>query len=119
MQDRGRTWHTWTPAADTVPGEGPLSFGECHGPIELPSGELVVHMARTLAGRSYEWDAWLLRSHDGGETWGDCTRVPTHTDSDEISYEYLPVSHAICRSGPHFQRPSDERAGRRAAVCLG
>jgi hypothetical protein len=75
-----------------VSGEGPLSFGECHGPIELPSGELVVHMARTLAGRSYEWDAWLLRSHDGGDTWGDCTRVPTHTDSDEISYEYLPES---------------------------
>ncbi|MFP6770089.1 MAG: sialidase family protein [Planctomycetaceae bacterium] len=86
--DRGKSWSTWEFPKNIVPGTGRLGLGECHGPIELDDGTLAVHLYR-VAGH-YKWIAYLLRSSDGGKTWGDPTQVPTRTDSDEISYEYLP-----------------------------
>lgn len=86
--DGGKTWSTFSIPADIVPGEKDLRLGECHGPIELRDGTLLVHLARTVG--HYEWAAYAIRSKDGGRTWGDPTRVPTDTDSDEISYALLP-----------------------------
>ena len=86
--DRGKTWSTWIFPQDMVPGTGPLGLGECHGPIELDDGTLAIHLYRGIG--HYQWNAYLIRSTNGGKTWGDPTQVPTRTDSDEISYEYLP-----------------------------
>ena len=87
--DGGKTWSTFELAEDIIPGSGGnLILGECHGPIELPGNVLMMHLSRTVG--SYQWAAYVIRSTDDGRTWGDPTRVPTHTDSDEVSYEYLP-----------------------------
>ncbi len=86
--DGGKTWTTWEFPRNIVPGTGRLGLGECHGPIELDDGTLAIHLFRGVG--SYKWHAYLLRSTDNGKTWGDTTQVPTRTDSDEISYEYLP-----------------------------
>lgn len=86
--DRGKSWSTWEFPKNIVPGTGRLGLGECHGPIELEDGALAVHLYRGVG--NYKWHAYLIRSTDNGKTWGDPTQVPTRTDSDEISYEYLP-----------------------------
>lgn len=86
--DGGKTWSTFPIPQDIVPGDQDLRLGECHGPVELADGTLLVHLARTV-GR-YEWAAYVIRSKDGGRSWGDATRVPTGTDSDEVSYAALP-----------------------------
>ncbi|MFN0196320.1 MAG: sialidase family protein [Planctomycetaceae bacterium] len=86
--DKGKTWSTFELPQDIIPGKGNLVLGECHGPIQLRAGTLLMHLARTVG--DYEWVAYAIRSTDDGKTWGDPTIVPTHTDSDEISYEYLP-----------------------------
>lgn len=86
--DQGQTWQTFELPADVVPGEtGALTMGECHGPIELGDGTLMMHICRVVGG--YQWAAYVIRSTDDGRTWGDVTRVPTQTDSDEVSYEYI------------------------------
>ncbi|HAA52377.1 MAG TPA: hypothetical protein DCE43_21860 [Planctomycetaceae bacterium] len=85
--DSGKTWSTWTFPKKIVPGTGRLGLGECHGPIELDDGTLAMHLYRVVGG--YQWNAYLIRSTDDGKTWGDPTQVPTRTDSDEISYEYI------------------------------
>ncbi|MED5449209.1 MAG: sialidase family protein, partial [Planctomycetota bacterium] len=85
--DSGKTWSTWTFPTKIVPGTGRLGLGECHGPIELDDGTLAMHLYRVVGG--YQWNAYLIRSTDDGKTWGDPTQVPTRTDSDEISYEYI------------------------------
>ena len=61
--DGGKTWSTFSIPADIVPGEKDLRLGECHGPIELPDGTLLVHLARTVG--HYEWAAYVIRSNDG------------------------------------------------------
>ena len=86
--DGGKTWTNFEIPASIVPGEQYMTMGECHGPIELRDGTLLVHLSRTVG--KYEWAAYVIRSKDGGKTWGDPTRVPTNTDSDEISYAHLP-----------------------------
>jgi hypothetical protein len=86
--DGGRTWSTAVLPRNIVPGAGSMTFGECQGPVEMPDGTLLVHLARTVG--KYEWDAYIIRSKDGGKSWGDPTRAPTETDSDEISYALLP-----------------------------
>ncbi len=86
--DGGKTWTTFEIPDSIVPGDQRVTMGECHGPIELADGTLLVHLARTVG--KYEWAAYVIRSKDGGKTWGDPTRVPTETDSDEISYALLP-----------------------------
>ncbi|GIS59660.1 MAG: hypothetical protein CM1200mP2_18850 [Planctomycetaceae bacterium] len=54
------------------------------------------HWPCTSIGRGgYKWNAYLIRSTNRGKTWGDPTQVPTRTDSDEISYEYLPEQKRI------------------------
>lgn len=86
--DKGKNWTTFELPKNIVPGDGPLTLGECHGPISLSDGTLIMHLGRTLG--HYQWNAYVIRSTDDGKTWGTPTQVPTHTDSDEISYEYLP-----------------------------
>src|SRR5581483_8065166 len=86
--DGGKTWTNFEFPNDIVPGEKSMTLGECHGPIELADGTLMMHLARTVG--NYQWAAYVIRSTDGGKTWGDPTRVPTETDSDEISYALLP-----------------------------
>ena len=88
--DGGKSWSTFEIPADLVPGDQPYTLGECHGPIELPDSTLMMHLSRAVAKGSYAWDAYVIRSKDDGRTWGDPTRVPTETDSDEISYACLP-----------------------------
>ena len=85
--DGGKTWSSVQVPTDLIPGDGELVLGECHGPVELPDGTLLMHLARVTG--YYKWVAYVIRSTDGGRTWGDPTRVPTETDSDEISYAYL------------------------------
>ena len=92
--DTGKTWTTFELLDNIIPGKGGgLKLGECHGPIELPDGTLMIHVCRTVG--NYEWAAYVIRSTDDGKTWGDPTRVPTHTDADEISYEYIPERNRI------------------------
>jgi len=95
--DRGKTWSTWEFPKNIVPGSGRLGLGECHGPIELDDGTLALHLFRSVG--SYKWNAYLIRSTNGGRSWGDPTQVPTRTDSDEISYEYLPKLKRIYLNG--------------------
>ena len=85
--DGGKTWSTFTIPNDLIPGEGGLVLGECLGPIELPDGTLMMHLARNVG--YYLWTAFVIRSTDDGRTWGDPTQVPTGTDADEISYVLL------------------------------
>jgi len=91
--DAGKTWSTWAIPGNIVPGTGRLGLGECHGPVELDDGTLAMHLYRVVGG--YKWNAYLIRSTNRGKTWGDPTQVPTRTDSDEISYEYLPEQKRI------------------------
>ena len=92
--DRGKTWTTFEFPDNVIPGSGGgLKLGECHGPIELPDGTLMIHLCRTV-GR-YQWASYVVRSTNDGKTWGDPIRVPTHTDADEISYEYIPERNRI------------------------
>ena len=91
--DGGKTWTTFEIPQNIVPGDQDLRLGECHGPIELADGTLLVHLARTVG--KYEWAAYVIRSRDSGRTWGDPTRVPTETDSDEISYAALPSGRIV------------------------
>ena len=87
--DKGQTWKTFELPDNIIPGKGGgLVLGECHGPIQLPDGTLMMHLCRKVG--NYQWAAFVIRSTNDGMTWGDPTRVPTHTDSDEISYEYIP-----------------------------
>ena len=89
-EDGGHNWTTVNLPADIVPDNGgPLKLGEVSGLVELPDGTLLMHIARQFKGQ-YKWTAYVIRSSDGGRTWGDPTRVPTETDADEISYELLP-----------------------------
>ena len=85
--DAGRSWTTFKIPDDLIPGRGPLTLGECHGPIELPDGTLMIHVAREVG--HHKWEAYVIRSTDEGRTWEDPTRVPTETDADEISYACL------------------------------
>lgn len=103
--DGGHNWHTYTIPNDLIPGEGGLVLGECMGPIELPDGTLLTHLARNVG--YYLWTAYVIRSTDDGRTWGNPTQVPTHTDADEISYARLTTGRilGIARtSSAYFQR---------------
>ena len=91
--DGGKSWTTFELPGDIVPGDGALVLGECHGPIELPDGTLMMHLARTVG--HYQWAAYVIHSTDEGKTWENPTRVPTETDSDEISYAYLPFGRIL------------------------
>ena len=87
--DKGKTWSTFKLTDNIIPGGGGgIKLGECHGPISLPDGTLMINLCRAIGG--YKWETYVIRSTDDGKTWGDPTRVPTHTDADEISYEYIP-----------------------------
>ena len=85
--NRGLNWTTFEFPEDFVPGKESFKLGECHGPIELPDGTLMVSLVRTVG--HYQWAAYVIRSTDDGKTWGNPTPVPTATDADEISYAYL------------------------------
>lgn len=86
----GESWTSFEIPKNLTPGDQPYTLGECHGPIELPGNTLLMHLARAVSKGSYAWEAYVIRSTDDGRTWGDPSRVPTETDSDEISYARLP-----------------------------
>ena len=121
--DGGHTWTTTRLPSDVIPGSGGnLIPGEVTGCIELPDGTLLMHLARQVAG--YKWTAYVIRSTDGGRTWGDPTRVPTETDADEISYELLPSGRifGIARCSAAFIRRNkleDVVPGGRGAPMVG
>ncbi len=86
--DAGHSWSQTQLPSDIIPGEGPLVLGEVSGCVELADGTLLMHLARRIPNE-YKWTAYVIRSTDGGRSWGDPTRVPTHTDADEINYDLL------------------------------
>lgn len=100
--DEGETWEVckvnWEvfEERDTV-----REFDETNGIVELPGGVLVCGCYTSTApgaARSY-----LIRSQDGGKTWGDASFV---TDASEISYILLPGDKLL-----GFARVSTKGAG--------
>jgi hypothetical protein len=81
--DRGQAWEacqveweSFAPAHCTRHG-----FGETNGLVELPDGSLGIccHAIKESPQTVYDWNAYLIRSVDGGRSWGDASLV-THTD---------------------------------------
>lgn len=92
--DGGHSWTSTTIGNDIIPGkpagkrpDDGLGIGESNGVLELPDGTLLQHVFRFHG--EYRWSAFLVRSTDGGNTWGDPTPAATGTDADEIYYERL------------------------------
>ena len=84
--DQGRTWepaaiewNSFAPADSSQRG-----FGETNGLVELPDGTLAIccHAIKAPPQTVHDWNAYLIRSGDGGRTWGDASLV---TYTDEVS----------------------------------
>lgn len=90
--DGGRTFReSRIPWEDFVFDKGPgitRFFGETNGPVQLPDGTiLLLCSALRPADREYtDRASYLLRSRDGGKTWGDASFV---INTDEV--ELLPL----------------------------
>ena len=89
--DRGMIWNRCEVAwEDFAASDQQLrGYGETNGVVELPDGTLFCscYAHRSPMETVYDWNAYLIRSTDGGKTWGDATFM-VHTD--EISCILLP-----------------------------
>ena len=105
-QDGGRTW-----SVPQIANTSPFPFGSPHGRIiELPSGTLLMQATVTFTHRpgwanifrpegEREFQSIVLRSQDGGRTWGDFSVIG---NGDESSLLLLPSGKllAAVRGGP-------------------
>ena len=102
--DGGRTWEgpvrVPAPTGDETAVSDPV--------IELPDGELLIPLYGWGAGEKYH--SAIMRSSDGGRTWGGHTIVfkdsANQTDFCEPSLLYLPSGKLICMHRVHTQEPS-------------
>jgi hypothetical protein len=89
--DEGAGWSECHVAWDSfaAPDLTRRGYGETNGIVELPDGALACSCfaLRQPIKNVYDWNSYLLRSADGGKTWGDATFV---VNSDEVSYIVMP-----------------------------
>ena len=88
--DRGHSWEQATIEWDTfAPADCPRrGFGETNGLVALPDGVLALSCfaLKERPETVYDWNAYLIRSHDQGRTWGDASLI-THTDEVSLLLE--------------------------------
>ena len=85
--DQGQTWReSRVDRSVTVAGETyEIGWGESDGPHELSDGTIICSGYVSLEPGHPQ--AYLLRSTDGGETWGDASRI---ADASEVNMAVLP-----------------------------
>ena len=89
--DEGTTWTECSVAWDSFVSaeQNNRGYGETNGVLEMPDGILLCscYAHRSPQKTVYDWYSYVIRSTDGGRSWGDAT-FAVHTD--EISYIRLP-----------------------------
>lgn len=89
--DEGLTWtqcHVdWDSFA--TPEQNARGYGETNGVLAMPDGTLICscYAHRTPQQTFHDWYSYIIRSTDGGKSWGDATFV---VNTDEVSYVLLP-----------------------------
>ena len=100
---KGKT--DWTPPQMVADGVFSLDYREaCWNPViyEMPNGELRIYFK--IGVNVAKWKGWLVRSKDGGKTWGKREQLP-----DTI---YGPIKNKpILNKGRLISPTSDERDG--------
>ncbi len=104
--DEGKTWSAPQPV-DTGAIRGP-QFSPYGKMVETPDGTILMAVyAGSRLEKPESFSSWILRSRDGGRSWGDATRVAG--GSDETALLRLPSGKMIAmlrRSHPQGGGPS-------------
>jgi len=108
--DEGKTWQEcrieWT-VSTVEKARNDLIFGESDGPHEMADGTVLCSAYIALGpGRS---QAYLLRSKDGGRTWGDGSYI---ADASEVNIALLPEGRLF-----GCLRVASDGAGEGGAMC--
>ena len=88
--DEGLTWDecevAW--ASFATPEQSARGYGETNGVLAMPDSTLLCscYAHRHPPETVYDWNSYLIRSTDGGKSWGDGTFV---VNTDEVSYILL------------------------------